>query len=39
MPAGARPVSPREERTLSAEVLAERNDAQLKKAVDLLNAA
>jgi carboxyl-terminal processing protease len=39
MPAGARPISPREERTLPAEVLADRNDAQLRKAVDLLNAA
>src|SRR5439155_24458101 len=39
MPAGARPISPREGRTLPAEVLADRNGAQLRKAVELLSAA
>jgi carboxyl-terminal processing protease len=39
MPAGARPISPREERALPAEVLAGRNDAQLRKAIELLSAA
>jgi carboxyl-terminal processing protease len=38
MPAGARPISPREQRVLPAEVLAERNDAQLKRAIELLTA-
>jgi hypothetical protein len=39
MPPGARPISPREERTLPADVLLERNDAQLRRAIELLSAA
>jgi carboxyl-terminal processing protease len=39
MPAGARAISPREERTLPADELADRNDAQLRRAVELLSAA
>ena len=38
MPAGARPISPREERTLPAAALADRGDAQLTRAIELLSA-
>lgn len=39
LPSGARPISPREQRILTPEALADRNDTQLRRAIELLDAA